>query len=127
MQREIIFTDAAPRAVGPYSQAVKMDKTVYLSGQVGLDPDTQSMAGDDVVIQAQQMFRNLSAVAEAAGGSLEDMVKLTLFLTDISDFSRVNSVMEDFFSEPYPARAAVGVTALPKGALVEVEAIMVLA
>ena len=127
MQREIIFTDAAPRAIGPYSQAVKMGNTVYLSGQVGMDPDTQSLAGDDVVTQAQQMFRNLSAVAEAAGGSLEDMAKLTIYLTDISDFSRVNSVMEDFFSEPYPARAAVGVAALPKGALVEVEAIMVLA
>lgn len=127
MQREIIFTDAAPRAIGPYSQAVRVGSTVYLSGQVGLDPETQAMVGDALEIQARRMFQNVAAVAEAAGGSLEDVVKLTLYLTDISAFGQVNALMEEYFSEPYPARAAVGVAALPKGALVEADAIMVLA
>jgi reactive intermediate/imine deaminase len=126
MSREIIATDNAPSAIGTYSQAVKVDKTVYLSGQIPLIPETMELTGDDIKQQIQQVFNNLVAVAEAAGGSLADIVKLNIFLTDLQHFPLVNEIMAEFFQEPYPARAAVGVAQLPKGAQVEMDAIMVL-
>ena len=123
-QRTIISTDKAPAAIGPYSQAVKVGGTVYLSGQIALDPQTKEMIAGDVVVQANQVFKNLQAVSEAAGGSLDDAVKVNISLTDLNDFSRVNDVMKTFFREPYPARACVQVAALPRGAAVEVEVIL---
>ena len=123
-KRQIIQTDNAPAAIGTYSQAVKAGDTVYLSGQIPLDPKSMQMVGDDIVSQARQVFRNLQAVAEAAGSSLADSVKINISLTDLSCFAEVNSVMAEFFDEPYPARACVQVAALPKGALIEVEAIL---
>jgi reactive intermediate/imine deaminase len=126
MQRDIIHTDAAPRAIGPYVQAVKTGRTVYLSGQVGLNPATQAMAGEDLAAQARQVFQNISAVAQAAGASLAHVIRLTLYLTDMSAFAQVNELMQEFFSEPYPARVAIGVAALPKGALFEADAILAL-
>lgn len=123
-KRQIIQTDNAPAAIGTYSQAVKAGDTVYLSGQIPLDPKSMQMVGDDIVTQARQVFRNLQAVAEAAGSSLADSVKINISLTDLSCFAEVNSVMAEFFDEPYPARACVQVAALPKGALIEVEAIL---
>ena len=125
-KKEIISTRAAPQAIGPYSQAVKINGTVYLSGQIPLHPATMTLVEGDITAQAQQVFNNLSAVAEAAGGSLDDAVKINISLTDLGDFAAVNEVMADFFSEPYPARACVQVTALPKGADIEVEAILAL-
>lgn len=125
MSKRIIRTDAAPAAIGTYSQAVKAGNTVYLSGQIGLDPATMQMAvGTEA--QIHRVFQNLKAVAEAAGGSLADVVKLNVFLTDLSHFARVNQIMAEYFSEPYPARAAVGVAALPRGADVEADGVMVL-
>jgi len=126
MQRQIIQTENAPAAIGPYSQAVRVGQTVYLSGQIGLDPQTQALAGDSLESQARQVFSNLAAVAVAAGGDLGNVAKVNLYLTDIAAFAQVNEVMKFSFDEPFPARAAVGVAALPKGALVEAEAIMVL-
>ncbi|MGW8248357.1 MAG: RidA family protein [Acidiferrobacterales bacterium] len=126
MSKEIIKTDRAPQAIGTYSQAVKTGDTVYLSGQIPLVPETMEMVEGDIRVQITQVFQNLSAVAEAAGGSLQDVTKLNVFLTDLSNFPIVNEVMAEFFSEPYPARAAVGVAALPKLAQVEMDAIMVL-
>ena len=126
MSKEIIKTDKAPQAIGTYSQAVKTGNTVYLSGQIPLVPDTMEMVEGDIRAQINQVFQNLSAVAEAAGGSLQDVTKLNVFLTDLSNFPIVNEVMAEFFSEPYPARAAVGVAALPKLAQVEMDAVMVL-
>jgi reactive intermediate/imine deaminase len=126
MSKEIIKTDKAPQAIGTYSQAVKTGNTVYLSGQIPLVPDTMEMVEGDIRAQITQVFQNLSAVAEAAGGSLQDVTKLNVFLTDLSNFPIVNEVMAEFFSEPYPARAAVGVAALPKLAQVEMDAVMVL-
>lgn len=126
MQRRIIQTDNAPAAIGPYSQAVQLGQTVYLSGQIGLDPRTQALAGDSLESQAGQVFANLAAVTEAAGGSLADVAKINLYLTDMAAFAQVNEAMKASFDAPYPARAAVGVAALPKGALVEAEAILVL-
>ncbi len=123
-QRTIISTDKAPAAIGPYSQAVKVGDTVYLSGQIALDPQTKNMIAGDVVAQATQVFRNLLAVSEAAGGSLDDAVKVNISLTDLNDFARVNDVMKTFFQEPYPARACVQVAALPRGAAVEIEIIL---
>lgn len=123
-QRTIISTDKAPAAIGPYSQAVKVGDTVYLSGQIALDPQTKEMVAGDVVAQAMQVFKNLQAVAEAAGGSLDDAVKVNISMVDLNDFARVNDVMKTFFREPYPARACVQVAALPRGAQVEVEVIM---
>ncbi len=123
-RRTIISTDKAPAAIGPYSQAVKVGDTVYLSGQIALDPQTKEMAPGDVVVQATRVFRNLQAVAEAAGGSLDDAVKVNISMTDLNDFARVNDVMKTFFREPYPARACVQVAALPRGAQVEVEVIL---
>lgn len=123
-QRSIISTDKAPAAIGPYSQAVKIGDTVYLSGQIALDPTTKELIAGDVVAQATQVFKNLQAVAEAAGGSLDDAVKVNISMTDLNDFARVNEVMKTFFREPYPARACVQVAALPRGAQVEIEVIM---
>lgn len=123
-QRSIISTDKAPAAIGPYSQAVKVGNTVYLSGQIALDPQTKELVTGDVVAQATQVFKNLQAVAEAAGGSLDDAVKVNISMTDLNDFARVNDVMKTFFNEPYPARACIQVAALPRGAQVEIEVIM---
>lgn len=124
--KAIISTDKAPAAIGTYSQAVKVNNTVYLSGQIPLIPETMAMVQGDFRAEATQVFRNLSAVCEAADGSLADIVKLNLYLTDLSNFPIVNEVMAEFFQQPYPARAAVGVKELPKGAQVEAEAVMVL-
>lgn len=125
MTRQIIATPNAPAAIGTYSQAVRVGDTVYLSGQIGLDPATMQMA-DGFEAQTVRVFDNLKAVAEAAGGSLADAVKLNIYLTDLSNFAKVNEVMARYFNEPYPARAAVGVKELPRGALVEADAVLVL-
>jgi reactive intermediate/imine deaminase len=127
MSREIIHTDQAPEAIGTYSQAVRCGKTVYLSGQIPLMPETMSLVEGDMEAQIRRVFDNLAAVARAAGGSLADVAKLNVFLTDLNHFALVNQVMEDYFAEPYPARAAIGVAALPKGAGVEMDAVMELA
>lgn len=126
MNKEIISTTDAPQAIGTYSQAVKVGDTVYLSGQIPLIPETMELIEGDMRVQIKRVFDNLTAVAKAAGGSLADISKLNIFLTDLSHFPLVNEVMADYFSEPYPARAAVGVASLPKGALVEMDAIMTL-
>lgn len=123
-QKEIIQTDSAPKAIGTYSQAVKVGSTVYLSGQIPLVPDTMEVVSGDMEAQVRQVFDNLKAVAEAAGGSFADIAKLNIFLTDLSHFALVNEVMADYFQQPYPARAAVGVASLPKGVPVEMDAIM---
>lgn len=123
MAKLIIHTDAAPKAIGTYSQAVRCGPTVYLAGQIGLDPQSMELAAG-VGPQIQRVFRNLQAVARAAGGDLKDIVKLTVYLTDLANFALVNETMAGYFSPPYPARAAVGVAALPRGALVEMDAIM---
>jgi reactive intermediate/imine deaminase len=124
--REIIHTDRAPQAIGTYSQAVRVGDSVYLSGQIPLVPQTMEPVEGDVEAQIRQVFENLSAVAQAAGGSLSQVVKLTVYLTDLAYFPLVNEIMADLFQAPYPARAAVGVAALPKGVTVEMDAIMVL-
>lgn len=126
MTKEIISTDKAPQAIGTYSQAVKAGSTVYLSGQIPLIPETMEMVEGDIKLQIHRVFQNLLAVANAAGGDLSDVVKLNVFLTDLSDFPQVNEVMAEYFQQPYPARAAIGVSALPKDAGVEMDAIMVL-
>ena len=126
MSREIIQTDNAPQAIGPYSQAVKVDNTVYLSGQIPLIPDSMELVSGDINGQIRRVFDNLGAVCQAAGGSLNDIAKLNIFLTDLSHFPTVNEIMSEYFAEPYPARAAIGVASLPKGAEVEMDAIMVL-
>jgi reactive intermediate/imine deaminase len=126
MTKAIINTELAPKAIGTYSQAIKVDATVYLSGQIPLIPETMQLAEGDISAQITQVFNNLKAVAEAAGGSLSDIVKLNVFLTDLSHFPIVNEIMGRYFQEPYPARAAVGVAALPKAAQVEMDAIMVI-
>jgi len=126
MQRKVIHTDEAPHAIGTYSQAVAVGDTVYLSGQIPLVPETMEMVEGNMEAQIRRVFDNLSAVAAAAGGSFADIAKLNIFLTDLSHFPLVNQVMADYFQEPYPARAAVGVAALPKDAAVEMDAIMVL-
>ncbi|MEL0036212.1 MAG: RidA family protein [Gammaproteobacteria bacterium] len=126
MSREIIHTDNAPSAIGTYSQAVKTGNTVYLSGQIGLDPDTMEMVEGDISARIHQVFKNLTAVCEAAGGSLDDMAKVTIFLTDLGHFATVNEIMAQYFNEPYPARAAVGVAQLPKDTDVEMDGVMVL-
>ncbi|MHA7878872.1 MAG: RidA family protein [Saccharospirillum sp.] len=123
--RSIISTDAAPKAIGPYSQAVKTGNTVYLSGQIPLDPDTMEMVTESFEAQAIRVFENMAAVAEAAGGTLNDCVKLTILLTDLGNFAEVNEIMARYFKEPYPARAAYAVKSLPKDADIEVEAVMV--
>lgn len=124
--KAVIQTDKAPAAIGPYSQAIKAGNTIYLSGQIPLDPQRMELVDGDIQAQARQVFKNLAAVCEEAAGSLQDIVKLNLYLVDLDDFAKVNAVMEEFFESPYPARAAVGVTALPKGSQVEAEAIMVI-
>jgi len=124
MNKRIIQSSDAPSAIGTYSQAVRIDHTVYMSGQIGLDPASMQMV-DGIEAQIHQVFRNLAAVAAAADGSLSDVVKLNVFLTDLGHFPRVNEIMAGYFSQPYPARAVVGVATLPRGALVEADAVMV--
>jgi len=124
--RAVIHTTDAPQAIGPYSQAVKANGVVYLSGQIPLDPVTMELVQGDISTQTRQVFANLSAVCQAAGGDLNQIVKLTIFLTDLADFAAVNAVMTASFSAPFPARSTVQVAALPRGAAVEVEAIMVI-
>lgn len=126
MTKTIIETDKAPQAIGTYSQAVKIKDTVYLSGQIPLVPETMEIAEGDISDHIRQVFDNLKAVAEAAGGDFFDIVKLNVFLTDLSHFPIVNEIMSEYFTQPYPARAAVGVASLPKGVEVEMDAIMVL-
>jgi reactive intermediate/imine deaminase len=124
--KSIIQSDSAPQAIGTYSQAVKAGNTVYLSGQIPLDPASMELVGGGIENQIKQVFENLKAVCEAAGGSLQDIVKLNIFLTDLGNFATVNEVMATYFQKPYPARAAIGVAALPKGAEVEMDGIVVL-
>ena len=126
MKREIISTDQAPQAIGTYSQAVKVGDTFYISGQIPLVPETMEVLEGEFVDHVRLVFKNLSAIAEAAGGTLNDFVKVNVFLTDLNNFATVNEVMEEFFSQPYPARAAVQISALPKGVEVEADAVMVL-
>jgi reactive intermediate/imine deaminase len=126
MARQIIQTEQAPKAIGTYSQAVKAGNTVYLSGQIPLDPATMALVEGGMDVQIRRVFDNLKAVAEAAGGGLRDVVKLNVFLTDLAHFSLVNEIMAEYFAAPYPARAAIGVAALPRGAGVEMDAVMVL-
>ena len=123
MMKTPVTTDRAPAAIGPYSQAIRAGDTVYLSGQIPLDPQTMELVGDDPGDQIHRVFRNLSAVAEAAGGSLGHIVRLSVYLTDLGHFAMVNEIMAEYFEAPYPARAAIGVAALPRGALVEMDAI----
>ena len=123
-EKIIIATDKAPAAIGTYSQAVKVGNTVYLSGQIPLVPATMQMVSDDFSEQVVQVFNNLTAVTEAAGGSMNDIVKLNIFLTDLSHFATVNEIMSRYFTQPYPARAAIGVKELPKGSLVEMDGVM---
>lgn len=127
MSKQIIHTDAAPAAVGPYSQAVvaPQGKTIYLSGQIGLEPGTGELVSENFEGQVRQSFANMQAVIEAAGGSLDSIVKLTLFLTDLSKFASANAIMADIIPQPFPARSTIGVASLPKGAQFEVEAIIV--
>ncbi|MBX2836497.1 MAG: RidA family protein [Gammaproteobacteria bacterium] len=124
MAREVIKTDNAPGAIGTYSQAVKCGSTVYLSGQIPLVPDTMEVVSDDVETQIDQVFQNIRAVCKASGGSCDDVVKLNVYLTDLANFPLVNEIMAKYFNEPYPARAAVGVAALPKDVAVEIEGIL---
>lgn len=124
-KKTVIHTEKAPEAIGPYSQAIKAGNTVYLSGQIPLVPETGEMITTSVQDQIKQVLQNLAAVAEAAGGDLNDIVKLNVFLTDLSNFPLINEFMAEYFTAPYPARAAIGVAALPKGADVEMDAVMV--
>ena len=124
MSKKIIHTDQAPKAIGTYSQAVRQGDLVFLSGQIPLVPETMEIVTGGVEQQIHQVFKNLSAVCTAAGGTLDDILKLTIYLTDMGDFPQVNAIMEQYFATPYPARAAIGVAALPKGALVEMDAIL---
>ena len=126
MQTEIIFTEDASRAIGTYSQAVKVGNTIYLSGQIPLIPETMELVKGDKTDQIKRVFMNLAAVAKASGGSLSNITKLNIYLTDLSDFPLINEIMPEYFSEPYPARAVVGVANLPKGATVEMDAIMMI-
>jgi len=122
--KTIIKTDQAPSAIGTYSQAVKVSNTVYLSGQIPLDPSTMLVVGDTFAEQAEQVFKNLVAVCEASGGSINDMVKVNIYMTDLANFATVNEVMGRYFAEPYPARAAIGVSQLPKGVGIEIDGIL---
>ena len=124
--RAVITTEAAPAAIGPYSQGIKVGNTVWISGQIPLDPTSMKIVSGDITAEAEQVFRNLSAVAEASGGTLNDAVKINISLTDLGGFEAVNAVMAGYFEEPYPARACVQVAALPKGVRIEVEAILAL-
>lgn len=125
MQKQVIHTDHAPQAIGTYSQAIRVGETVYLSGQIPLQPETMELVGGDIGDQIRRVFDNLQAVAAAAGGGMADIVKLNVFLTDLGHFPTVNEIMASYFEQPYPARAAIGVAALPKGAAVEMDAVMV--
>ncbi len=127
MSRQIVCTDRAPKAIGTYSQAVRVGDTVYLSGQIPLVPETMELNAGDMEAQIRQVFDNLTAVAEAAGGGLQHLVKLNVYLTDLGHFPLVNRIMAEYFQEPYPARAAVGVAALPRAAAVEMDGVLVLA
>lgn len=122
--KTIISTDKAPSAIGTYSQAVKVNNTVYLSGQIPLDPESMEIVGDTFEAQTHQVFKNLLAVCEAAGGHLNDMVKVNIFMTDLSNFATVNEIMSQYFEQPYPARAAIGVSQLPKGVDIEIDGVM---
>ena len=124
MSREIITTDQAPQAIGTYSQAVKIGRTVYLSGQIALDPHSMTLVNGDTEAEIRRVLDNLQAVARAAGGSLANMVKLNVFLVDLANFSLVNQIMAEYFQEPYPARAAIGVAALPRDASVEMDGVL---
>ena len=124
MSREIIQTDKAPQAIGTYSQAVKVNKTVYMSGQIPLIPETMELVEGDISVHIRRVFDNLKAVAQAAGGDLKDVAKLNIFLIDLSHFPTVNEVMAEYFTEPYPARAALGVASLPKDSQVEMDAVL---
>ena len=126
MKKEIINTESAPAAIGTYSQAVKVGNLVFLSGQIAIDPDTQQLVNDEIRVEIQQVFRNLSAVVQAAGATLSEVVKLTIYLTDLKEFPLINELMPEFFSKPYPARAVIGVSELPKQARVEMDAIVYL-
>lgn len=126
MSRSIISTDKAPAAIGPYSQAVRAGNTVYFSGQIPLDPATGQLVQGDIAVQTRRVFDNLAAVAEAAGGSLADVVRVGIYVTDLANFATVNAVMAEYCKEPYPARSTIQVSALPKGAEVEVDAVMVI-
>jgi reactive intermediate/imine deaminase len=126
MSRNLIHTDEAPGAIGTYSQAVACGKTIYLSGQIPLDPKSMTLVEGGIEAQIHQMFRNLAAVAKACGGSLAQAAKVTIYMTDLGQFAKVNEIMAQYFSKPYPARATVGVAALPKGAAVEADAVLVL-
>jgi reactive intermediate/imine deaminase len=124
MQRRIIHTDAAPKAIGPYSQAVRVGDTVYVSGQIPLDPATGTLVSGDIEAEIRRVLENLSAIVQAAGGSLAQVVKVNVYLTDLAHFPIVNQLMATYFSEPYPARAAIGVAALPRGARIEMECVL---
>jgi reactive intermediate/imine deaminase len=124
LKREVIQTSKAPAAIGTYSQAIRAGDTVYISGQIPLDPGTGELVDGDIRVQIDQVFKNLTAVADAAGASLQNAVKITVYLTDLSHFASVNEIMEQYFEQPYPARAALGVVSLPKGADVEADAIL---
>lgn len=124
MAKTIINTDKAPQAIGTYSQAVKVNNTVYLSGQIPLEPETMEMVEGDIEAQIRRVFENLTAVCEAAGGKLQDIAKLNIFLTDLGNFATVNRVMAEYFEQPYPARAAIGVSQLPKDAEVEMDGVL---
>lgn len=126
MTKKAVHTSGAPAAIGTYSQAIRSGNLVFLSGQIPLDPATMELTGDDFEARARRVFENLKAVAHAAGGDLDRIVKVTIYLTDLANFAAVNAVMADYFTEPYPARAAIGVASLPKGADVEAEAILAL-
>lgn len=127
MSKSIVSSAGAPAAIGPYSQAVKVGNTIYLSGQIALDPVSGQLVEGGFEAQVHRAFQNMKAVADAAGGSLADVVKLTLFLTDLAHFPKANEIMQSYFAQPYPARSTVGVASLPRGALFEAEAVMVLA
>jgi reactive intermediate/imine deaminase len=126
MSRQTIYTNKAPQAIGPYSQAVRAGDTVYLSGQIPLDPATMQLVSGDIEAEIRQVFENLKAVAEASGGSLANAVKVNVFLTDLANFTKVNEIMATYCTQPFPARAAVGVAQLPRGARVEIEAVLYL-
>lgn len=123
MPKQKVHSEAAPKAIGPYSQAIRCGSTVYCSGQIGLDPSTMELV-PGIEAQTRRVFQNLAAVAQAAGGGLNDIVRLTIYLVDLGEFGRVNEIMASFFKEPFPARATLGVASLPRGALVEVDAVM---
>ena len=126
MPRETIRTKRAPQAIGTYSQAIRVDNTVYISGQIPLDPETMSMVTGDMEQQLRRVFDNLAAIAQASGGTLADVVKLTIYLIDLEEFALLNRIMADYFTEPYPARAVVGVARLPRDSLVEMDAVLIL-